>query len=58
MTVPIYRTFNLFSLLTDKRPVFPKEAVIAAVVVVVLTILFGILARKDKIFKVWNALVS
>ncbi|PKK18943.1 transmembrane and immunoglobulin domain containing 1 [Columba livia] len=35
----------------DKRPVFPKEAVIAAVVVVALTILFGIVARKDKIFK-------
>ncbi|NXX54931.1 TMIG1 protein, partial [Scopus umbretta] len=37
----------------DKKPVFPKEAVIAAVVVVTLTVLFGILARKDKIFKVW-----
>ncbi|KFQ96554.1 Transmembrane and immunoglobulin domain-containing protein 1, partial [Nipponia nippon] len=38
----------------DKKPVFPKEAVIAAVVVVTVTILFGILARKDKIFKVWK----
>ncbi|NXP45110.1 TMIG1 protein, partial [Heliornis fulica] len=37
----------------DKKPVFPKEAVIAAVVVVTLTVLFGIVARKDKIFKVW-----
>ncbi|NXN74596.1 TMIG1 protein, partial [Himantopus himantopus] len=37
----------------DKKPVFPKEAVIAAVVVVTVTILFGIVARKDKIFKVW-----
>ncbi|NXK08785.1 TMIG1 protein, partial [Herpetotheres cachinnans] len=42
----------------DKKPVFPKEAVIAAVVVVTLTVLFGIVARKDKIFKVWKALVS
>ncbi|NXN37621.1 TMIG1 protein, partial [Rhinoptilus africanus] len=37
----------------DKKPVFPKEAVIAAVVVVTVTVLFGIVARKDKIFKVW-----
>ncbi|NXI49058.1 TMIG1 protein, partial [Chloroceryle aenea] len=36
----------------DKKPLFPKEAVIAAVVVVALTLLFGIVARKDKIFKV------
>ncbi|NXO59502.1 TMIG1 protein, partial [Aramus guarauna] len=36
----------------DKKPVFPTEAVIAAVVVVTLTVLFGIVARKDKIFKV------
>ncbi|NWX17639.1 TMIG1 protein, partial [Aegotheles bennettii] len=36
----------------DKKPVFPKEAVIAAVVVVTLTVLFGIVARRDKIFKV------
>ncbi|KFW96690.1 Transmembrane and immunoglobulin domain-containing protein 1, partial [Phalacrocorax carbo] len=38
----------------DKKPVFPKEAVIAAAVVVTVTILFGIVARKDKIFKVWK----
>ncbi|NWR76364.1 TMIG1 protein, partial [Centropus unirufus] len=37
----------------DKKPVFPKEAIIAAVVVVTLTVLFGIVARKDKICKVW-----
>ncbi|NXW92831.1 TMIG1 protein, partial [Alopecoenas beccarii] len=37
----------------DKKPVFPKEAIIAAAVVVTLTILFGIVARRDKIFKVW-----
>ncbi|NXV22165.1 TMIG1 protein, partial [Cepphus grylle] len=37
----------------DKKPVFPKEAVIAAVVVVTATVLFGIVARRDKIFKVW-----
>ncbi|NWW87926.1 TMIG1 protein, partial [Rhynochetos jubatus] len=36
----------------DKKPVFPKEAIIAAVVVVTLTVIFGIVARKDKIFKV------
>ncbi|NXS63340.1 TMIG1 protein, partial [Brachypteracias leptosomus] len=37
----------------DKKPIFPTEAVIAAVVVVTLTLLFGIVARRDKIFKVW-----
>ncbi|KFZ68343.1 Transmembrane and immunoglobulin domain-containing protein 1, partial [Podiceps cristatus] len=36
----------------DKKPVFPKEAVIAAAVVVTVTVLFGIVARKDKICKV------
>ncbi|NXT54242.1 TMIG1 protein, partial [Pluvianellus socialis] len=36
----------------DKKPVFPKEAVIAAAVVVTVTILFGIVARKDTFFKV------
>ncbi|XP_026717387.1 transmembrane and immunoglobulin domain-containing protein 1 [Athene cunicularia] len=35
----------------DKKPVFPQEAIIAAVVVVTVTVLFGIVARKDKIFK-------
>ncbi|NXQ35885.1 TMIG1 protein, partial [Alaudala cheleensis] len=45
------RDFHL--IVEDKKPVFPKEAVIAAVVVVTITILFGIVARKDKIFKVW-----
>ncbi|NXL56820.1 TMIG1 protein, partial [Chordeiles acutipennis] len=40
----------------DKKPVFPKEAIIAAVVVVILTVLFGIVARRDKIFKVQKAL--
>ncbi|NXN11300.1 TMIG1 protein, partial [Indicator maculatus] len=39
----------------DKRPVFPTEAVIAAAVVVTLTILFAVVARRDKIFKVWKA---
>lgn len=34
------------------------EAVIAAVVVVTLTVLFGIVAQKDKIFKVRIDLVS
>ncbi|NWR48697.1 TMIG1 protein, partial [Regulus satrapa] len=45
------REFHL--IVEDKKPVFPKEAVIAAVVVVSLTILFGIVARKDHFFKVW-----
>ncbi|XP_009901634.1 transmembrane and immunoglobulin domain-containing protein 1 [Dryobates pubescens] len=35
----------------DKKPVFPTEAVIAAAVVVTLTILFGVIARRDKVFK-------
>uniref|UniRef100_A0A8B9G246 Transmembrane and immunoglobulin domain containing 1 n=1 Tax=Amazona collaria TaxID=241587 RepID=A0A8B9G246_9PSIT len=38
-------------------PVFPTEAVIAAAVVVSLTILFGIVAQRDKLFKVWKALI-
>uniref|UniRef100_A0A8C3QIW2 Transmembrane and immunoglobulin domain containing 1 n=1 Tax=Cyanoderma ruficeps TaxID=181631 RepID=A0A8C3QIW2_9PASS len=50
------RDFHL--IVEDKKPVFPTEAVIAAVVVVTLTIVFGIVARRDKIFKVWKALVS
>ncbi|KFQ76898.1 Transmembrane and immunoglobulin domain-containing protein 1, partial [Phoenicopterus ruber ruber] len=36
----------------DRKPVFPKEAIIAAAVVVTITVLFGIVARKDKICKV------
>ncbi|NXK20973.1 TMIG1 protein, partial [Arenaria interpres] len=44
---------NFHLIVEDKTPVFPKEAVIAAVVVVTVTVLFGIVARKDKIFKVW-----
>ncbi|XP_053851164.1 transmembrane and immunoglobulin domain-containing protein 1 isoform X2 [Vidua macroura] len=43
------RDFHL--IVEDKKPVFPKEAVIAAVVVVTITVLFGIVARKDKFFK-------
>uniref|UniRef100_A0A672USF3 Transmembrane and immunoglobulin domain containing 1 n=1 Tax=Strigops habroptila TaxID=2489341 RepID=A0A672USF3_STRHB len=42
----------------DKKSIFPLEAVIAAGVVVFFTILFAIVARRDKIFKVWKALVS
>ncbi|NXN04427.1 TMIG1 protein, partial [Sylvia borin] len=45
------RDFHL--IVEDKKPVFPTEAVIAAAVVVTLTIFFGIAARKDKFFKVW-----
>ncbi|NXL94227.1 TMIG1 protein, partial [Alectura lathami] len=37
----------------DKKPVFPTEAVIAAAVVVTITVLFGILARRESIVKVW-----
>ncbi|NXJ73372.1 TMIG1 protein, partial [Trogon melanurus] len=36
----------------DEKIPFPTEAIIAAAVVVTLTVLFGIVARKDKIFKV------
>ncbi|NWH85726.1 TMIG1 protein, partial [Aegithalos caudatus] len=46
-------TRDFYLIVEDKKPVFPKEAVIAAVVVVTITILFGIVARKDKFFKVW-----
>lgn len=42
---------NFHLIVEDKKTVFPLEAVIAAVVVVTLTVLFGIVARKDKIFK-------
>ncbi|XP_064022192.1 transmembrane and immunoglobulin domain-containing protein 1 [Pogoniulus pusillus] len=35
----------------DKKPVFPTEAIIAAAVVVALTIFFGLVAQKDKICK-------
>lgn len=51
-------TVNLLSLFTDKKTVFPTEAVIAAAVVVALTVLFGIVAQKDKIFKVCKDSVS
>ncbi|XP_008493294.1 transmembrane and immunoglobulin domain-containing protein 1 isoform X1 [Calypte anna] len=44
-------TKDFHLIVEDKKPVFPMEAVIAAVVVVTLTILFGIVARKDKLFK-------
>ncbi|XP_059721651.1 transmembrane and immunoglobulin domain-containing protein 1 isoform X2 [Haemorhous mexicanus] len=43
------RDFHLF--VEDKKPVFPTEAIIAAAVVVTITILFGIVAQRDKIFK-------
>ncbi|XP_034608877.1 transmembrane and immunoglobulin domain-containing protein 1 isoform X2 [Trachemys scripta elegans] len=35
----------------DRKPVFPLEAIIAAIVVVLLTVIFGIVARREKIFK-------
>ncbi|KAL2297385.1 hypothetical protein Nmel_016686 [Mimus melanotis] len=46
-----YGTRDFHLIVEDKKPVFPTEAVIAGAVVVGLTILFGIVARKDKIFK-------
>ncbi|NXF99552.1 TMIG1 protein, partial [Sakesphorus luctuosus] len=46
-------TKDFHLIVEDKKPVFPKEAVIAAIVVVTLTLFFGIVARKDKLFKVW-----
>ncbi|XP_066189772.1 transmembrane and immunoglobulin domain-containing protein 1 [Sylvia atricapilla] len=45
------RTRDFHLIVEDKKPVFPTEAVIAAVVVVTLTIFFGIVARRDKLFK-------
>ncbi|NXG35854.1 TMIG1 protein, partial [Dromaius novaehollandiae] len=42
----------------DKKTVFPMEAIIAAAVVVALTVLFGIVARREKIFKVRKAPMS
>ncbi|XP_037736512.1 transmembrane and immunoglobulin domain-containing protein 1 isoform X1 [Chelonia mydas] len=35
----------------DRKPGFPLEAIIAAIVVVLLTVIFGIVARREKIFK-------
>ncbi|XP_014732036.1 PREDICTED: transmembrane and immunoglobulin domain-containing protein 1 isoform X2 [Sturnus vulgaris] len=46
-----YGTKDFHLIVEDKKAVFPTEAVIAAAVVVSLTILFGIVARKDTIFK-------
>ncbi|NXR35825.1 TMIG1 protein, partial [Zosterops hypoxanthus] len=46
-------TKDFHLIVEDKKPIFPTEAIIAAVVVVTLTIFFGIVARRDKIFKVW-----
>ncbi|NXN80835.1 TMIG1 protein, partial [Bombycilla garrulus] len=46
-------TRDFYLIVEDKKPIFPTEAVIAALVVVTLTIFFGIAARIDKIFKVW-----
>ncbi|NXG23009.1 TMIG1 protein, partial [Grallaria varia] len=46
-------TKDFHLIVEEKKPVFPKEAVIAAIVVVTVTVFFGIVARKDKLFKVW-----
>ncbi|NWW80316.1 TMIG1 protein, partial [Climacteris rufus] len=51
-------TKDFHLIVEDKKPVFPMEAVIAAAVVVTVTVLFGIVARKDTFFKVWKAPVS
>lgn len=48
----LYPNGCLFPLPTDTKPVFPLEAIIAAVVVILLTIIFGIVARRERIFKV------
>ncbi|XP_069471347.1 transmembrane and immunoglobulin domain-containing protein 1 [Ambystoma mexicanum] len=50
------RDFHL--VVEDKGPVFPLEAIIAAAVVGLLTIAFGIFARRKKIFKCFNKQVS
>ncbi|NXM68511.1 TMIG1 protein, partial [Serilophus lunatus] len=47
------KTKNFHLIVEEKKPVFPLEALIAGVVVVALTVFFGIVARRDKIFKVW-----
>ncbi|NXX19336.1 TMIG1 protein, partial [Podargus strigoides] len=47
------RSKDFHLIVEDKKPVFPKEAVIAAAVVVILTVFFGIVARRDAIFTVW-----
>ncbi|NWI57350.1 TMIG1 protein, partial [Calyptomena viridis] len=46
------RTRDFHLLVEEKKAVFPKEAVIAAAVVVLITAFFGIAARKDKFCKV------
>ncbi|XP_069082369.1 transmembrane and immunoglobulin domain-containing protein 1 [Pleurodeles waltl] len=51
-------TRDFYLVVEDKKPVFPLEAIIAAVVVVVLTIVFGIFARREKIFKCFKKPVS
>ncbi|XP_065588268.1 transmembrane and immunoglobulin domain-containing protein 1 [Cyrtonyx montezumae] len=42
---------NFHLIVEDKKPAFPMEAIIAAAVVVALTVLFGIVAQREKIFK-------
>ncbi|XP_078539724.1 transmembrane and immunoglobulin domain-containing protein 1 [Lissotriton helveticus] len=51
-------TREFYLVVEDKKPGFPFEAIIAAVVVVVLTIAFGIFARREKIFKCFKKPVS
>ncbi|NWV13976.1 TMIG1 protein, partial [Ptilonorhynchus violaceus] len=46
------RTKDFHLIVEDEKPVFPKEAVIAAVVVVTLIVFFGVVARRDTFFKV------
>ncbi|XP_017677158.1 PREDICTED: transmembrane and immunoglobulin domain-containing protein 1 [Lepidothrix coronata] len=44
-------TKDFHLIIEDKKAVFPKEAVITAVVVVAIAIFFGIVARRDKLCK-------
>ncbi|NXA05383.1 TMIG1 protein, partial [Sapayoa aenigma] len=46
------RTKDFHLIVEEKKPVFPKEAVIAAAVVVAITAFFGIVARKHVFCKV------
>ncbi|NXF11447.1 TMIG1 protein, partial [Smithornis capensis] len=46
------RTKDFHLAVEEKKPVFPKEAAIAAAVVVLITIFFGIVARRDTFCKV------
>lgn len=44
--------FPVFLFSTDRSLTVPKEPIIAACVVVILTVSFGLIARRKKIMKV------